>query len=457
MVRPHPTPPNDGLDNRHPHSAIIAYMNSLRPTSSSPGSRSIDTKVDAAAAGSVGIPKTTLQAPDAPRQGGLPDLPGRSATSLFRGAVLTAATAIMLAVSMPVQNGAALADPIPMTQPAEVAAEAQPVRGQITTGPDASGVQGYWMVPLRGQQTLEVEGEPVNRIWLGAVGSPETAGLQASLLGDVDLAQAESIKIVATEAGAEAYAVFPAAATVLDAATIGLPRDVSGTVRRGAAPDAPGGAEADHLYLQLEQDAVVYLNGQAFTDVVHLGPEGDVAFAGLQVGAHADLGARLHAVDTEQGPMAQAASVLSLSTQGLEGAPVTPPFLKEGTFYSAQNETLPVITLSNDGWQSDIVVIDAESARAHRGGLTEGGATFKGFIEDFALTQHLSGGPQFELKEGTPMHEGRALQRMTPAASDAPVGEQSGWYRDAESGAMFHLTFGANAAQAQATMSFNAP
>jgi len=371
--------------------------------------------------------------------------------------VLTAATAAMLAVSMPLNEGAAVAQVAPVEAPAEQVIEARPVRGQVTTGPDATGQASYWLTPLKGRETLEVQGQAVTRVWLGAVGSPQAAGLHDGLLGDVDLSRARSIDLVPTADGLEAHAVFAADAVIMDATTVGLPREVSGTVRLGAAPGAPGGSDADHFYLQLPEDAAVYLDGQRYTEVVHLGAADDPGLRGLQSGLRAELGARLQGGDTEHGPLAQVASVVSLATQGFEGAIVEPPIYKEGTFYSSGEAALPALTLADDGVQRDLLVIDEDAGRAFRGGLTDGGATFKGFVTDYALTRHLAGGPAFEIVDGAPTRDGLVLERVSQAAAGEDAEKAGGWYRDAASGDMFLLTFGADDAQVRATLSFTAP
>lgn len=418
-------------------------MNGLHRTSSSVVSSPALEGVDKGEVGRPGDAEAPVM-PDAPRQGGLPQGPGRGRPSLLRGAILTAATAVLIATSLPVHNGGALAEPAAVQPAVEQVAQARPVRGEIVSAPDASGRDGFWLTPLQGRQVLEVQGQPVQRIWLGAAGSPEATGLQSGLLGDVDLQRASQLKIVATEGGLEAYATFPEGDRVMHATTIGLPREVSGTVRLGAAPNAPGGAQADHLYLHLDEHAAVYLNGQRFTDAVHLGAATDSAVQGLQPGMQADLGARLRAVETEYGPMAQVAAVIDLSTAGHEVGPLDPPFVKEGAFYAADATALPALTLSEDGDRREVLVVDAAAARAYLGGFTDG--AFDGFGADYAVTRHLAGGPEFDLTDGAPAREGRALDRL--GASD--------WFRDAKTGEVFRIEIGKDEV-ARATASFLGP
>lgn len=426
-------------------------MNGVGPTQKTTGGARIgevraDQKADPAS-----TPK--LRAPDVVRQGEVPKQRSRW-PSLLKGAVLTATTAALLATALPINEGGALADPAAVEEihTTETAPAQAPVRGQVTTAPDSSGRAGFWLTPMAGQLGLPVQGELVDRIWLAEVGSPEAEGLRAGQLGELDPSRMQAVKVVETAEGREAYAAFPAGETVLAATQLGLPRDVEGVVRRGAAPGAPDGAEADHLYLQLEEGAAVYLNGERFTDVVHLGAAGDPALAGLEPGARASVGARLQPMETAEGPLASVASVVSLAVSSHEAAPAEAPFFKEGTFYSMDERALPTLTLGGDG---EVLVLDALAGRAYRGAVS--GGAFEGFEESYPLTTHLSGGPEIELRDGSPTIEGRALERLDAQNAGQPAEKESGWFRDTKTGDVLRLAFGAEDARARVTASFNAP
>lgn len=379
---------------------------------------------DASAPSNADTPE--LRAPDTVRQGAVPRR--RWVPNLLRGAVITAAAAAMLVTALPVMRGAALPPDVGgVLDEKPVVQVEQPIRGVIH-----ADLTGGRIEPLEGRTGFVINGEHVDRVFIHTF---DDGGPPGQRLGEVDLSTATAYTRVETETGADGYAWLAEGVSLADATTTGLPRDVSGVVRRGAAPDAEPGSMADHLYLQLPEDGVVYLNGAAFRDTIHLGPEGSLP--GLVPGAHAELGGRLHTVDTEHGPMAQLAAMAQLATAGMDGAPATPPTFDGTGFVGADGEPRPTITLLDQGGEQDVMVIDPEAGRAYRGALTEGAASFKGFYADVPLTTFLAGGPTLELLDGAPAFEGRPLQPLGDPVQDGPT--STDWYRDADTGAVFQV------------------
>ncbi|MEQ9495539.1 MAG: hypothetical protein RIT81_01745 [Deltaproteobacteria bacterium] len=378
-----------------------------------------------------------LVEPDAPRAGGLPGQQ-RRAWSPFGGQLLKAgAIAMIAATALPFMAGCGLADSheaTPVTEVREAIQTAEPVtlRGEVQQGAvPGGGADGLWLVPLRNQDHFVVDGVPFDRIYLGVAGSEATAGLSPGGLGDVTGHVSAKLQDGA----------FVPVVDGIDSVVAGLPRDMQGALRLGAAPGAEGGADATDLYLVL--DAPVWLNGQR-VEILHVGAANDAALSGLRPGDQVDVGGR---IDTSPDG-ARLASISNLTAHPYAGSEISPPTFDGTQFLAAGegNTPLPAIDLSSRDGRRHVVVVDAEQGVAHLGSVARAAGSEE-FTTSFPVQAFLQGGPTFDVSRGRVVDD--AGYKLSPRLTWVEHGESGdthhGWYLHEASETLYQLSFAIDA------------
>ncbi len=394
---------------------------------------------------SRGAENARLKTPDVPRQGGLPKLPGASwianlGNTLLYGAKVTAIVALTLGATA----GCGLADieeaPVQEPTPIEQVETERPgafeARGQFIQAPSFDGEsQGIWLVPLANKKHFTIDGQTHERLYIGAVGSPEVSGLRPGGFGDVDG------HVVVKNDGATDISFVS-----IDEVVRGLPRDISGVVRLLPAPDAVEGEGPMERVLVL--DNPFWMSGALVNDLRLDDHEGSL-LSRLQPSDQVNLGARIDA--GENGPLA--ASIKTLTVQRYPGSEILPPTFNGQNFLAggSTDEVLPEIHLpSQDEHRSQVIVVDAEFGIAHIGqrGLAAGSEIFDGTLNVQAILQ---GGPALQLDAGAvKLADGTALAQLGSGGAqdtDAP----HGWYLHEAAQKLYRVDFEVDAETAAPT------
>lgn len=371
-----------------------------------------------------------LQEPDVKRQGSLP-AQRTNRWNPFRGQLLVGAAMIAIAATtLPLMTGCSLADtPEPpaveqVEQPAS-ATQSTTVQGRFVQAPVPGGGEeaGIWLVPLTNPGHFTIDGQRYDRIYVGVAGTDATRGLEPGGFGDLT-----------------GRVVTKGDVTVLDGVDSivrGLPRDMQGAVRLGAAPGAEGGADATDLFLVL--DAPIWMNG-ARVEVVHLGAADAPAMAGIQVGDQVTLGGRV-----DMGAHgAELASITSLSAEHYGGSVILPPTFDGVTFHAAgrPDAELPAIDLGRDGARREVVVVDVELGVAHAGTVTSRAGSER-LDATYQVQAFLHGGPTFDVDRGRVV-DGDGY-KLAPKLTWVEHGENGdthrGWYLHESSQTLYQLSF----------------